>query len=95
MILEDQGVILMIIGNDCPTATNFADNQLRNHAILSVTIIFYPQLLEVTLGEIISITNFGAFVRIGPLDDQVFLSRIFDGKSKCDAKSQTITASAG
>lgn len=95
MIIENQGVILMIIGNVHSTGTTLTDNESKNHTIWFDVIIFYPKLLEVVLGEIMEITNFGAIVRIGPLDAQLHISEIFDDKAIIDPRSQIITANNG
>ncbi|MFH0949443.1 MAG: DNA-directed RNA polymerase [Candidatus Aenigmatarchaeota archaeon] len=52
---------------------------------------FAPELNETLLGEVVDITEFGAFTRIGPLDALVHVSQITDDKIAYDAKSSTFT----
>ena len=44
-------------------------------------------------GEIVEITDFGAFVRVGPTDALLHLSQIMDDYLTSDVKSGVITAS--
>ena len=39
---------------------------------------FVPQLQEVVEGEVVEVTDFGIFVRLGPTDGFVHLSQIYD-----------------
>lgn len=49
--------------------------------------VYQPELHEVVKGEVIDITEFGAFVRFGPIDGMVHVSQVmndfvsFDGKA--------------
>ena len=47
---------------------------------------------EIVRGEIIDVTDFGAFVRIGPTDALLHLSQIMDDYLKSDPKSGIILA---
>ena len=53
---------------------------------------FYPKLQEIVEGEIVEITDFGAFVRIGPTDALLHLSQITDDYLKSDVKQGVIVA---
>lgn len=52
---------------------------------------FRPEENEILLGEIVDITEFGAFTRIGPIDALVHVSQIMDDKVAYDPKSATFT----
>lgn len=54
---------------------------------------FYPKIQEVIEGEIVEITDFGAFVRIGPTDALLHLSQITDDYLTSDVKQGIILAS--
>lgn len=60
-----------------------------NFSVLS----FYPKIQEVVEGEIVEITDFGAFVRIGPTDALLHLSQITDDYLTSDVKQGVILAS--
>ncbi len=48
---------------------------------------YYPAMYEVLNGEVIDITEFGAFVRMGPLDGLVHISQVMDDFVSYDAKN--------
>jgi DNA-directed RNA polymerase subunit E' len=53
---------------------------------------YFPVLQEIVEGEIVEITDFGAFVRIGPTDALLHLSQITDDYLKSDVKQGVIVA---
>ena len=48
------------------------------HKVEFQALTFYPKLQEILHGEIVDITDFGAFVRIGPTDALLHLSQVMD-----------------
>lgn len=48
---------------------------------------YFPTMYEVVSGEVIDITEFGAFVRMGPLDGLVHISQVMDDFVSYDAKN--------
>ncbi len=48
---------------------------------------YFPSMYEVVCGEVIDITEFGAFVRMGPLDGLVHISQVMDDFVSYDAKN--------
>ncbi len=52
-------------------------------------LIFQPENQEVVLGEVVDISEFGAFVRIGPLDALVHVSQILNDRISYDPKNST------
>jgi DNA-directed RNA polymerase subunit E' len=63
------------------------------HKVRFQVLAFYPLKQEVVEGEVVEITDFGAFVRIGPTDALLHLSQIMDDYLTSDVKSGVITAS--
>ena len=53
-------------------------------------ILFKPEMQEVVDGEVIDIANFGAFVRVGPLDALIHVSQVTDDFMSYDSKSQRL-----
>jgi DNA-directed RNA polymerase subunit E' len=53
--------------------------------------IYRPELNEIVLGEVVDITEFGAFTRIGPLDALVHVSQIMDDRLSYDSKNAIFT----
>ncbi len=54
-------------------------------------LIYRPELNEVVVGEIVDITEFGVFTRIGAIDGLIHVSQIMDDKLAYDAKNATYT----
>lgn len=48
------------------------------HDVLFTALFFKPELHEIVEGEVIEITEFGAFIRIGPMDGLVHVSQVTD-----------------
>lgn len=55
-------------------------------------LFFKPDLHEIVEGEVIEITEFGAFVRIGPMDGLVHVSQVTDDYINYDAKRGALIA---
>ena len=52
---------------------------------------YKPEMNEIVYGEVVDITEFGAFTRIGPVDGLVHVSQIMDDKISYDAKNAIFT----
>ena len=63
------------------------------HKVKFEVFAFFPLKQEIIEGEVVEITDFGAFVRIGPTDALLHLSQIMDDYLTSDVKSGVITAS--
>lgn len=50
-------------------------------------LVFRPELHELVFGEVIDNTDFGSFVRIGPLDGLVHISQLMDDYVSFDSKN--------
>jgi len=56
------------------------------HKVNFSLLTFYPMLQEVTEGEVVEIADFGAFVRIGPVDALLHVSQLMDDFISYDEK---------
>jgi DNA-directed RNA polymerase subunit E' len=54
-------------------------------------LVFSPILHEVVLGEVVDVTEFGAFIRIGPLDALVHVSQVMNDYVSYDKKNNCLT----
>ena len=52
-------------------------------------LVFKPELHEVVFGEVIDNTEFGSFIRIGPVDGLVHISQLMDDYVSYDSKTST------
>ena len=50
-------------------------------------IVYQPEMYEVVKGQVIDITEFGVFVRMGPVDGMVHVSQLMDDFVSYDAKN--------
>lgn len=62
------------------------------HNIKFNAIFFKPEQQEVIQGEVIEVTEFGAFVRMGPMDGLVHVSQVTDDFITYDAKRGALLA---
>lgn len=63
------------------------------HRVKFSILTFFPRIQEIVEGEIVEITDFGAFIRIGPTDALLHLSQITDDYLTSDVKQGIILAS--
>ena len=56
------------------------------HKVDFSLLTYYPQLQEVVEGEVVEIADFGAFVRIGPVDALLHVSQLMDDFISYDEK---------
>ncbi len=75
-----------------PTGKLIAGDAGTFHRVTFEALTFYPKLQEVITGELVDITDFGAFVRIGPADALLHLSQVMDDYLKSDVSSGVILA---
>jgi len=93
MINADLGYIIMILDAKVEEMGKMiAGDGGTFHKVEFDALTFYPKLQEIIQGEIVDITDFGAFVRIGPTDALLHLSQVMDDYLKSDVKSGMIIA---
>jgi DNA-directed RNA polymerase subunit E' len=93
MISPDIGYIIMIIDASANSIGKLvAGDGATYHRVNFKALTFFPKLQEVVEGEVVEITDFGAFVRIGPTDALLHLSQITDDYLRSDVKQGVIIA---
>jgi len=93
MINAELGYIIMILDAKVDEMGKMiAGDGGTFHKVEFEALTFYPKLQEIVQGEIVDITDFGAFVRIGPTDALLHLSQVMDDYLKSDVKSGMILA---
>jgi DNA-directed RNA polymerase subunit E' len=93
MISPEIGYIIMIIDATANSIGKLvAGDGATYHRVNFKALTFFPKLQEVVEGEVVEITDFGAFVRIGPTDALLHLSQITDDYLKSDVKQGVIIA---
>jgi DNA-directed RNA polymerase subunit E' len=93
-INPDLGYIILItnIAVD-PTGKIIPGDGATFHKVNFDVMTFFPKVQEIVEGEVVEITDFGAFVRIGPTDALLHLSQITDDYLTSDVKQGMIIAS--
>jgi len=93
MVNGSLGYIIMILGAKVePMGKVIAGDAGTFHRVTFEALTFQPKLQEIVNGELVDITDFGAFVRIGPTDALLHLSQIMDDYLKSDIGSGVILA---
>ena len=93
MISPDLGYVIMIIEADTNSVGKLVSGDgATYHKVSFKALTYLPKIQEVVEGEVIEITDFGAFIRIGPTDALLHLSQITDDYLKSDIKQGVIIA---
>src|SRR5574340_963603 len=93
-INPDHGYLVLVTKVDVDKVGKIiAGDGATYHRVRFEVLSFYPLKQEIVEGEIVEVTDFGAFVRIGPADALLHLSQIMDDYLTSDVKSGIITAS--
>ncbi len=78
-VKPELGYIIMILNADVePMGKVIAGDGGTFHRVTFDALTFYPKMQEIIYGELVDITDFGAFVRIGPTDALLHLSQVMD-----------------
>ena len=93
MINAELGYIIMVMDAKVETMGKMIPGDGGTfHRVEFQALTFYPKLQEIVQGELVDITDFGAFVRIGPTDALLHLSQVMDDYLKSDVASGIILA---
>jgi DNA-directed RNA polymerase subunit E' len=93
-VTPEMGYVVLITNVDVdPVGKLIPGDGSRYHKVEFSILSFYPKLQEIIEGEVVEITDFGAFIRIGPTDALLHLSQITDDYLTSDVKQGIILAS--
>ncbi len=95
-ILADTGVILAVTRAWEITggAIEVEDPGIHYDARFEA-LVFVPKLHEVVVGHVVDITDFGVFIRFGPIDGLCHVSQVVNDYVSHDKKSETLTTKQG
>ena len=89
----DFGYVILIIGLKADKVGKILPSDGATYHTVNFKLLTYlPKLQEVVEGEVVEITDFGAFIRIGPTDALLHLSQITDEYLNSDVRQGLITA---
>jgi len=64
------------------------------HKVSFSLLIFYPKLQEIVEGEVVEMADFGAFIRVGPIDALLHVSQLMDDFISYDEKQGVLMGKA-
>ena len=91
IVTEDLGYVVFLKGVKVSPVGKIipGDGATYNSVTFSI-ITFYPQIQEIVEGEVVEIEDFGAFVRVGPIDALLHVSQIIDDFVSFDDKQSVL-----
>ncbi len=88
---KDIGVVLAITGvKEIGTGKIVMGDGASYHDVTLEALTYRPELHEVILGEVVEIVEFGAFVRLGPIDGLIHVSQVTDDFVGYDKKKGSL-----
>ena len=87
MVDEELGYVIAVTDvKVSPVGKIIPGDGAAYHKVSFSLLTFYPKIQEVVEGEIVEIADFGAFVRIGPIDALLHVSQLMDDFISHDEK---------
>jgi DNA-directed RNA polymerase subunit E' len=84
---EELGYIIAVINvKVSPTGKIIPGDGATYHKVAFSLLTFLPRIQEIIEGEVVEIADFGAFVRIGPIDALLHVSQLMDDFISYDEK---------
>jgi DNA-directed RNA polymerase subunit E' len=79
IIDEELGYVIAVTDiNVSPVGKIIPGDGATHHKVTFSLLTFYPKVQEIVEGEIVEVADFGAFVRVGPVDALIHVSQIMD-----------------
>ena len=87
MVDEELGYVIAVADvKVSPVGKIIPGDGAAYHKVSFSLLTFYPKIQEVIEGEVVEIADFGAFVRIGPIDALLHVSQLMDDFISHDEK---------
>jgi DNA-directed RNA polymerase subunit E' len=84
---EELGYVIAVTSVEVsPTGKIIPGDGATYHKVTFSLVTFYPVIQEVVEGDVVEIADFGAFVRIGPVDALLHVSQLMDDYMSYDEK---------
>jgi DNA-directed RNA polymerase subunit E' len=84
---EELGYVIAVTGVEVsPTGKIIPGDGATYHKVNFSLLTFYPVIQEIVEGDVVEIADFGAFVRIGPVDALLHVSQLMDDFISYDEK---------
>jgi DNA-directed RNA polymerase subunit E' len=79
IIDEELGYVIAVTDiNVSPVGKIIPGDGATHHKVTFSLLTFYPKVQEIVEGEVVEVADFGAFLRVGPVDALIHVSQIMD-----------------
>ena len=93
IVSKELGYVIAVVNiQTSPTGKIVPGDGATYHRILFSLLCYQPQIQGIVEGEVVEIEDFGAFVRIGPMDALLHVSQIINDFVSYDGRQATLTA---
>jgi DNA-directed RNA polymerase subunit E' len=87
MVDEELGYIIAVVNLKVnPVGKIIPGDGATYHKVKFTLLTFYPKIQEVVEGEVVEVADFGAFIRVGPIDALLHVSQLMDDFITYDEK---------
>lgn len=87
MVDEELGYVIAVADIKVnPTGKIIPGDGATYHKVSFSLLTFFPKIQEIVEGEVVEIADFGAFVRVGPIDALLHVSQLMDDFISYDEK---------
>jgi DNA-directed RNA polymerase subunit E' len=87
MVDPEFGYVMAVTGIEVnPVGKIIPGDGATYHKVSFSLLTFYPKLQEIVEGEVVEMADFGAFVRVGPIDALLHVSQLMDDFISYDEK---------
>ena len=92
-VIKDIGVILTINEvSDIEDGKILVEDAGVYYKVTFEALVYVPKLYEIVEGDVVDITNFGVFVRFGPIDGLCHVSQVINDYVSFEEHSRTLAA---
>jgi len=92
-IFEDLGVVIGIEEVDSVEGGEIEPEDAGVHYNVEYkALVFEPEMHEIVTGEVVDVTDFGAFIRLGPFDGLCHVSQIMDEYVNMDEENSMLVS---
>ncbi|MCL5008116.1 MAG: DNA-directed RNA polymerase [Candidatus Marsarchaeota archaeon] len=96
MLDKEMGLVLAVYNiRDISDGLIFPGDAGTRHDVTFDALTYIPKVEEIVVGEVTELMDFGAFVRIGPIDGLVHVSQITDDFISLDRKLSAFVSKRG
>ena len=93
LVSSDLGFVVGVINAKVSSLGKIIPGDGATHHIVSFALLsYYPEIQGIVEGEVVEVEDFGAFVRIGPLDALIHVSQLIDDFVSFDERQGVLIA---